>query len=111
MNNRNKGFSLVEVIVVAVIVAVLAAVGIPMYRGYINSQRQSTVSNLAETAAAAANANWRRTSAVIANSDLYPNNTLGLYYNNSSYSITVAGNVITVKDLSSSTITSTATYN
>lgn len=34
-----RGFTLVEVIIVAVIVSVLAAVGIPMYRGYLRDSR------------------------------------------------------------------------
>jgi prepilin-type N-terminal cleavage/methylation domain-containing protein len=58
---RQNGFSLVEVIVVAVIVGVLAAVGIPIYAGYMRDQRQMTVDNLAETAGATANAYVRRT--------------------------------------------------
>ena len=33
---KNSGFTLVEVIVVAVIVGVLAAVSIPMYQGYVD---------------------------------------------------------------------------
>ncbi|MDR2972994.1 MAG: prepilin-type N-terminal cleavage/methylation domain-containing protein [Bacteroidales bacterium] len=44
---NNKGFTLVEVIVVAVIVLILAAVAIPLYNGYIRDSRQSTVSNAA----------------------------------------------------------------
>ena len=50
-----KGFTLVEVIVIAVIVAILALVGIQLYTGFINQARQDTVDNLAHTAAAAAN--------------------------------------------------------
>jgi len=60
-NSAKKGFTLVEVIVVAVIVLIISAIAIPMYNGYINQTRQETVQNLAETAAAEANAIWRRT--------------------------------------------------
>ncbi len=46
-----KGFTLVEVIVVAVIVAILAAVAIPLYNGYVTSSRQNVVQNAAGAAA------------------------------------------------------------
>jgi prepilin-type N-terminal cleavage/methylation domain-containing protein len=42
-----KGFTLVEVIVVAVIVAVLAAVAIPLYLNYIQDSRLNAVTNAA----------------------------------------------------------------
>jgi prepilin-type N-terminal cleavage/methylation domain-containing protein len=45
--NNNKGFTLVEVIVVAVIVLVLAAVAIPLYNGYINDSRRASMENAA----------------------------------------------------------------
>ncbi len=48
---RNQGFTLVEVIVVAVIVAVLALVGIQLYTGYVQDARQNTAENLAASAA------------------------------------------------------------
>lgn len=48
---NNKGFTLVEVIVVAVIVAVLALVGIQLYQGYVQDARQSTAEHLAASAA------------------------------------------------------------
>ena len=60
-NKGRQGFTLVEVIVVAVIVLILSAVAIPMYNGFIRDARISTAQNLAETAAAAANTHWRRT--------------------------------------------------
>jgi prepilin-type N-terminal cleavage/methylation domain-containing protein len=42
-NSRSRqGFTLVEVIVVAVIVAILSAVAVPLYLGYINSAKVST---------------------------------------------------------------------
>ena len=48
---NNKGFTLVEVIVVAVIVLILAAVAIPLYNGYINDSRLSSLENAAGSVA------------------------------------------------------------
>jgi len=62
-SNSRKGFTLVEVIVVAVIVLILSAVAIPLYNGFIRDARQDAAQSLAETAAAAANTHWRRTGA------------------------------------------------
>ena len=49
-----KGFTLIEVMVVAVIVAVLAAVAIPAYNGYITDAKTSVAENTASTIAASA---------------------------------------------------------
>jgi prepilin-type N-terminal cleavage/methylation domain-containing protein len=46
---NNKGFTLVEVIVVAVIVLILAAVAIPLYQGYMLDSRQATAENIGGT--------------------------------------------------------------
>jgi type IV pilus assembly protein PilA len=56
-----KEFTLIEAIIVAVLIAVLAAVAIPIYSGYVRDARQDRVNNLAQTAAAAANAYVRKT--------------------------------------------------
>ena len=48
---KNKGFTLVEVIVVAVIVGVLAAVAIPLYLNYVNDSRLQSATNVAGAAA------------------------------------------------------------
>ena len=42
-----KGFTLVEVIVVAVIVAALAGVAVPVYLGYVGSSRLNAATNTA----------------------------------------------------------------
>ena len=64
MGDRKRGFVLAEVLVVAIIVAILAAVAVPTYTGYVKSQRQSVVTGLAQTAAVSGNVYWRRTGAV-----------------------------------------------
>ena len=49
---NQRGFTLVEVIVVAVIVAALAAVAIPMYTSYVDSSRTNAAANAAGSVAA-----------------------------------------------------------
>jgi prepilin-type N-terminal cleavage/methylation domain-containing protein len=57
---RPSGFTFIEVMVVGVIVAVLAAVAIPAYNGYVRNQRQAMVASLAQTASVSASAYYRR---------------------------------------------------
>jgi prepilin-type N-terminal cleavage/methylation domain-containing protein len=45
--NGSEGFTLVEVIVVAVIVAVLASVAIPLYLNYVKTSRDQVARNTA----------------------------------------------------------------
>lgn len=59
---NNKGFTLVEVIVVAVIVAVLALVAIQLYQGYVKESRKNTADNLAASAAAFMQSVYNQTS-------------------------------------------------
>jgi len=51
---NNKGFTLVEVIVVAVIVLILAAVAIPLYNGYVRDSREAAAENIAGSIASLA---------------------------------------------------------
>jgi prepilin-type N-terminal cleavage/methylation domain-containing protein len=103
--NKNRGFTMVEVIVVGVIVAILAAVAIPTYTNYLNSTKQNAVDNLAQTAAAAANSFYRRTGSNPAVSDL------NLFYDQNKYSVivTVANSSVTVSEQNTS-FTKTVTY-
>lgn len=61
---RRNGFTLVEVIVVAVIVAIIATTATMLYTTYITEARQTTVENMAKTAAASANAYYRKTNEI-----------------------------------------------
>ena len=58
--SRECGFTFVEIVVVALIVTILSAVSIPLYRGYAVKQRQDAVNNMAQAAAISANAYFRR---------------------------------------------------
>ena len=107
IHNR-KGFTFIEAIVVAVIVLILAGIGIPIYMGYLADARQSTVDNLAETAAAAANTFVRKRGAANLTVD-----ALELYYDDTKYSVTLhAGNQsVTVAEIGmSSPKTKTVSY-
>lgn len=64
-----NGFTLVEVIVVAVIVAILSIGAVTMYNGYIKDTRTTTVQNIAEAAAASANAYVRKTETNLSTGD------------------------------------------
>ena len=105
------GFSLVEALVVCVIVAILAGAAIPIYIGYVNNQKQTTVNNLAETAAAAANAYWRRSGVALTTGNVVPNQPpLNLYFNATNYTVAVSGSNIVVTDNFKITITKTVAY-
>jgi len=99
---KRRGFTLVEVIVVAVIVLVLSAVAIPLYNGFIKQARQDAVDNLAETAAAAANSYWRKTGIPVPNSPtngITPNTPpLNLYFSADKHIVTNDATCVKVVD-------------
>lgn len=108
LQNRrtSPGFTFIEVISAAVIVAVLAAVAIPIYTGYIKTQRQSMVNNLAQTAAVSANLYFRR------NNDQPDSADLKLFLPNPAmFTLEVtATDVIITEGTGSDKVTGTAAY-
>jgi prepilin-type N-terminal cleavage/methylation domain-containing protein len=106
LGSRNRsGFTMVEVLVVALIVAALAAVSIPVYSGYIRTQKIEVVSGLAQTASVAANIYFRRTGAGPTTAV-----QLNLFYDAAKFDIVFADPQVTVTDKSDVTITKTINY-
>ncbi|MEO6096780.1 MAG: prepilin-type N-terminal cleavage/methylation domain-containing protein [Fibrobacteria bacterium] len=96
------GFVLVEVIVVAVIVGILAAVAIPIYSGMVKSQRKDVSRGISQSAAVSANIYYRRygVDPVCANTAACVT-TLGLFLTDASkYSISISAGEVIVRDLS-----------
>jgi type IV pilus assembly protein PilE len=108
MKRKNEqGFTLVEVIVVAVIVAVLAAVAIPLYNGYIRDSRTNVCQNNAATIAStftakiAQNAAYATTAAAASGTSVsVPSETAGGPTSNitlpTGYNFSVANGTVTV---------------
>jgi type IV pilus assembly protein PilE len=104
---NRRGFTLTEVIVTSVIVAILAAVAIPSYLGYMHSAQQNAVDNLSATAASAANAYYRKTGTALTTGTV---SNLGLFYDATKFIITISGNAVVVTPVGlSSSITATST--
>lgn len=95
-----SGFTLVEVVVVAVIVAILATVGATLYSAYVRETRQNTVNNLAETAAASANAYFRKTGTKPSQDADLLVSQLNLHINTTKFTVvhTPASNEIKISD-------------
>jgi prepilin-type N-terminal cleavage/methylation domain-containing protein len=105
--SQKKGFTMVEVLIVGVIVAVLATIAVMIYQGYIRESKQQTVNSLAETAAASANSFLRRTGQDpnVANLNLHlPDPT--------QYTINIdkTNKTVMVTDAGDNSITATAQY-
>jgi prepilin-type N-terminal cleavage/methylation domain-containing protein len=69
---KEKGFTLVEVIVVAVIVAVLAAVAIPLYMGYIRDSRVNVGNNVGGSLSSACGSTRQQTLTIPAGTVVSP---------------------------------------
>ncbi len=97
---------MVEMIVAAVIVAIIAIAAITIYSGLIQESRRQTVDTLTQTGAAAANAYLRKTGNDPTVAQLH------LYYDATKYAVTIvpANNQIVVTDLKHTEISDTAQY-
>jgi prepilin-type N-terminal cleavage/methylation domain-containing protein len=97
-NVARRGFTIVEVVVVAVIVLILSAAAIPMYGGFLKGARQDAVDGLAETAAAAANSYWLKTGGVptITGPNTAP---LNLYYDDKKHAVSIRGDSLVAEDI------------
>lgn len=84
LQKNQKGFTIVEGIVVAVIIAILSVIAVPLYNGYINDSQQNAVDNLATTASAAANSWVRKRGEASLTVD-----ALNLKYDQNEYTITI----------------------
>jgi prepilin-type N-terminal cleavage/methylation domain-containing protein len=100
--STSSGFTLAEVITVAVIIGILSAVAIPMYTGMVKSQRKEVAKNICQSTAVSANIYYRRygTGPICATTaDCVP--LLGIFLPDSSkYILSISAESVTVQDVS-----------
>ena len=107
-HQKPKGFTLVEVLVVSVIIAILTSVVIPSYFGFVKAQKVQSIKALAQTAAVNANVMSRKGVAITAS-----NVKASLYLPTpGDYTLTVNTDTrsVTLSDAADATITSIVIY-
>ncbi|MBW8888363.1 MAG: prepilin-type N-terminal cleavage/methylation domain-containing protein [Fibrobacteres bacterium] len=99
--SRAAGFTFIEAIVTAVIMGILAATTIPIYTGYVNSQRIDTLKSIAQMTAASANIYSRRTNTTPTCASTSACVTaLGIFVSDpAQFDIQISGRTVIVKDL------------
>ena len=96
VSRNNRGFTLAEALVVAVIMSILAASAIPMYAGYIKKQKRDVARGLAQTASVSANLYYRRRGV-----DPPDSASLNLFISDPArYRVSINGNNVQVTDIS-----------
>lgn len=106
-----NGFSIVEALVVSVIMAILAAVAIPMYTRYVTSQREAVAKSIAQSTAALASIYARRTgiTPVCEHPDCIT--TLKIFLSDTAqYKIDIEDKTVTVQDKYHTLIIQKATF-
>jgi type IV pilus assembly protein PilA len=107
--SMQRGFTLVEALIVSAIVAILAAVAIPMYSGYLRNQQIETVKSLAQTAAISANAIVKRGGPV--NQTVVDNIKNSMFLPNpGAYGFSISGNNIVVISSTDNSITASVPF-
>ena len=105
-HQKPKGFTLVEVLVVSVIIAILTAVVIPSYFGFLANQKRETVKVLAQTASVNASIMSRKGIAITE-----PGLKASLHLPEpAAYGLTIIGLSITITDASNPSISATSSY-
>lgn len=81
---RQNGFTLVEVLIVSVIVAVLAIVAVPVYKGYVRSTNMRIAEDLGQITSAKASAYYSRHNKKPPSTDI-----LNMIYDSSHFKISI----------------------